>query len=256
MNDLVPRHQLGYILPVYVADTIYYQFHRVFPPDCLLVGYPIGLSSFTPEGVDASLERFWEAFDFLVDRGVERIVQGGIPVSALAGRARIRGLLDEAARRGSIPTTADFEEVIDALQQFGVKRIAVASKWDERLMQCVSAYLADAGIETIGGYAEAHSAQEVVAISSQEGIDLAVRLGQQALRAAPKAEALLLAGGAWLSQAAIPVLEAEFNIPVVTNPCATYWSALRQFGIHSPVQGWGRLIDSLYPAEAGTGGAA
>lgn len=252
--DLLPRHQLGYILPVEVGDAMYYQFHRVFPPDCLFVCYPIGLQSFTPAGVDAALEHFWQAFEFLVERRVERIVQGGIPVSALAGRTRILELLAEAGRRTSIPTTADFEEVVEAFQELGVKRVAVAAKWDDRLMQAVSAYLAEADIQTVGWSAEAHSAQQVVAIAPQEGIALALRLGRAALQEAPQAEGLLLAGGAWLSLQAIPILEAEFGKPVVTNPSATFWAALRQFGISSPTTGWGRLIDGLITGSSARGG--
>jgi maleate cis-trans isomerase len=245
MIDLRPSHQLGYILPVTVADTVYYQFHRVYPPDCILVGYPIGLQAFSPEGVDAALEHFWEAFEFLVGRRVERIVQGGIPVSATAGRARILGLLDEARRRSDIPTTADFEEVIEAFQALGVRRVAVAAKWHPQLMRDVASYLAEAGIETLGHTAEAHTAQQVVALSPVVGIDLAVELGRAALRQFPEAEGLLLAGGAWLSLQAVPILEAEFDRPVVTNPSATFWAGLRQFGLRSPVSGWGRLIDGL-----------
>ncbi|MCL5960931.1 MAG: hypothetical protein M1358_16790 [Chloroflexi bacterium] len=245
MIDLLPRHQLGYVLPVTVADEIFYQFYRVFPSDCILVTYPIGLQSFTPEGVNAALEHFWEAFDFLVDRGVERIVQGGIPVSALAGRRRIQAMLEEAARRSSVIATADFEEVIEAFQTLGVRRVTVASKWDERLMRAITAYLADVGIEVVGQYAEPHTAQEVVAIAARDGIDLAVRLGREALLRTPDAEGLLLAGGAWLSSQAVPILEAEFGKPVVTNPTATYWAGLRQLGICSPIKGWGRLIDGL-----------
>ena len=39
---------------------------------------------------------------------------------------------------------------------------------------------------------------------------------------------MLLAGGAWLVAQAVPVLEAEFGKPVITNPGATYWAALRR----------------------------
>lgn len=245
MIDLVPRHQLGYILPVYVADTIYYQFHRVFPEDCILVGYPIGLSEFSPSGVDAALEHFWEAYDFLVGRGAERIVQGGIPVSATIGRKRLLQFLDEANNRSNIPTTGDFEEVIEAFQSLGITRVAVAAKWHPQLMQGVADYLADAGIETVGMTAESRTAQQVVALSSADGIQMALELGRTALRDYPQAQGLLLAGGAWLSLQAVPQLEAEFGKPVVTNPSATFWAGLRQFGLRSRTPGWGQLIDSV-----------
>src|ERR1700704_6359903 len=92
----MPRHQFGYINPVQISDFIHYQFYRIFPADCLMVNYPLNLQKFSAGGVDQALEAFWSAFDFLVDRKVERISQGGIPVSAYAGRPRILAMLEEA----------------------------------------------------------------------------------------------------------------------------------------------------------------
>jgi maleate cis-trans isomerase len=246
MIDLVPRHQLGYVLPVLVADCVQYQFYRTFPPDCLLVCNPLDLKSFSPEGVDAALAPFDPAIDFLIDRKVDRITQGGIPISALAGRTRIRKMLDDAQERTSIPITADFEETIEALLSLGIKRVAVAAKWDDRLMGGVADYLRDAGIATVGTCAEVHTAAQVVAINPRDGVDMALALGRKALADNPSADGLLLAGGAWLSLQAVPWLEAEFGKPVVTNPTATYWAALRQFG-RTPIQrGLGQLLDSLH----------
>ena len=56
------------------------------------------------------------------------------------------------------------------------------------------------------------------------------------------------AGGNWLSNAAIPVLEREFGRPVITNPAASYWAFMRQLGKCSPRRGFGTLIDSLATA--------
>src|SRR5687768_10689085 len=131
MFDIRPKRQFGYLLPVTVGDTIYYQFYRVFPPDVFMATYPLALSAFSRPAVDAALEHFWDGVEFLASRGVERIVQGGIPVSALAGRERIRSLLAEAERRTGIPADADFEEAIAALQALGVRKVAVAAKWDD-----------------------------------------------------------------------------------------------------------------------------
>ena len=66
----------------------------------------------------------------------------------------------------------------------------------------------------------------------------------QAFQKMPQVDGLLLAGGAWLVAQAVPMLEAEFGRPVVTNPGSTYWAALRQGGL-KPHPGFGMLIDSL-----------
>jgi len=81
----------------------------------------------------------------------------------------------------------------------------------------------------------------------QDGVDMALRLGRRAFQENPGADGLLLAGGAWLSNAAIPVLEEEFGRPVITNPAASYWAFMRQLRKCSPRRGFGMLIDSLRP---------
>ena len=69
----------------------------------------------------------------------------------------------------------------------------------------------------------------------------ALQLGREAMRNAPKAELLLLAGGAWRSLAAVPIHEEDFGIPCITNPVAEIWR-LMEAGVAPPVQGWGRLL--------------
>jgi maleate cis-trans isomerase len=245
MDHLLPRHQLGYVLPVLIGDYLHYQFYRVCPSDCLLVCSPLDLKAFSAEGVDTALAAFDSAVDFLIKRRVHRITQGGIPVSAIAGRPRIHAMLETIRRRTDIPVTADFEETIEAFKHLGVARVAVAAKWDERLMQAVADYLGLAGIETVGLSGAPHTAAEVVAVTPREGVELALALGRRALAENPTAEGLLLAGGAWLSLPAIPLLEQEFGKPVVSNPTASYWAALRQFGRPTAMPGLGRLLDSL-----------
>jgi maleate cis-trans isomerase len=242
--DVLPRHQFGYIQPVQVADLIHYQFYRIFPPDCSLVSCPLNLQSFSVSGVDKALETFWTAFEFLVDRKVERISQGGIPLSAYAGRPRILAMLEEAAKRSTIPTTADFEESIEAIRHLGIKRPAVAAKWSPELMGRIVEYLSHAGVQPVDTYGREHTAQQVVALKPKESVDVALALGREAFAKMPDADGLLLAGGAWLVMQAVPMLEAEFGRPVVTNPGSTYWAALRQANL-KPQPGFGRLLDSL-----------
>ena len=57
----------------------------------------------------------------------------------------------------------------------------------------------------------------------------------------PGITGLLIAGGAWRSLAAVPVLEEDFGIPVVTNPISEIWRLIHD-GIAPPVKNWGRLL--------------
>lgn len=249
-----PDLQIGYILPTRVGDGIAWQFARACPPRMMLVAYPINLGAFSADGVEEALASLWPAHDFLVERRVARIVQGGLPVSAIMGREWVLRFLDEARQRSAIPTSADFEDVVEGFRSLDCRRIALAAKWEDGLMQRVADYLSHAGLEPLGWSSEAHSAAQVMQVGPAEGHDMAMALGRAAFRANPRADALLLGGGSWISALAVPLLEQEFGRPVVTNPCATWWAAMRQVG-QQPVQtGHGRLIDGLCDAPAGARG--
>lgn len=242
----IPRHQIGYVLPVLVSDYIHYQFYRVVPDECLFVCRPFAARDFSAAAADDAVAPFRECADFLSGRGVVRICQAGIPMSANWGRAKTRALMQETAERHpGVVVEADFEDAIAALGALGARRIAVGAKWDKRLIGRVADYLADAGLAPVSTCGDPHEADEVVRITPAAGVEMALSLGRRAFAAAPDADALLLAGGSWLSLAAIPLLEAEFGRPVITNPTATYWAVLRQLALTPVTRGFGRLIDAL-----------
>jgi maleate cis-trans isomerase len=214
------------------------------------VTYHLGLNRFTKDGVDEALKGFWDAVDFLAHRKVELMSLGGIPLCAYAGRSRILSLLKEARERTQLPVSADFEDSIDALNFLKIKKVAVAAKWDRPLMQAVTDYLAHASIEVLGFHGEAHTAQQVIALGAQESIDIAVEIAGRAFEQMPDADGLLLAGGAWLVLPAIAEIERRFGKPVVNNPAATYWKALKGCRVSSQLRGFGRLLDSACDENA------
>lgn len=249
-----PALKFGHMSPLAAGDNRPHEFARVFPPNCEIVCYPLNLKAFSGAAVDEALGAFWTALEALDAAGVARIALGGIPVAAMPGRRRIQALMDEACKRTTTPVTAVFEDVIDAFHAIGAKRIAVAAKWGPELMQAVGDYLADGGITMVGTGTKPMTADQVVQLGAGEGTDLAVELGRLAFRNAPDADALLLAGGAWRSLEAVPILEAEFDKPVINNSGAEFWACLRMFNMHSPNRGLGRLLDGLaepVPAHSG-----
>lgn len=221
---------------------MYYQFYRLFPAGSLLVQSALGLRSFTSEGVNEALGSSWKAFDFLRSYNVEQISWAGVPLSAFAGRARMLAILDEARGKADIPVTTDFEDLIAAMQHLGLKRPVIAAKWAPDVMDACARYLADAGIEVVGSHGEAHTPQQVHALNTDEGIAIGTDLGTRALRESPDADCLLLLGGAWLVMQSVVDLEAAFAKPVITNPTALFWAALRRGGIPGAVGGTGMLL--------------
>jgi maleate cis-trans isomerase len=241
----LPPHVVGLISPGPDAPYIYAQFYRVFGNGGLLIGKSLDLGGFSAENIDAALASFWESLNFLESFDVQSITLAGVPLSATWGRPRMLTLLEEARRRAAVPISTDFEDVVLAAQALGLKKVAIASKWSDEVMGRAATYLAHAGIDVLSACGNDQTLQELHSLKMRPAFDVAVGVGSRAFREAPEADGLLLLGGHWPVMQAVVELEATFHKPVIANPMATNWAALKQSGLQSAVPGMGRLMDTL-----------
>ena len=237
-----PRYIVGTVSPLGVARHPLPQPQSLLPDDIRRISASIEVVDYTTTGVHEAIDqRYWQCVDELVQQGANSITIAGFPISSQLGRARALALLEETARKHNVVADSHAEATVAAFKHFGAKRIAVASRWSEPLNKLVTEYLTQAGIEVLAITSAGQWAQQAFSMSIEEGVKLAFQLGREAMRQAPRADALFLAGGAWRSLAAVPILEEDFGIPVVTNPITQPWRLIAA-GIAPPVQGWGRLL--------------
>lgn len=237
-----PRYILGSVTPIGPAIHPLPQPQPLLPPDIRRISSSIDVPDYTRDGVhEAISQRYWNCVDELAKQGANSITLAGFPIASQLGRVRVLELLAETARRTGAVADAHAEATVAAFQHFGVKRIAVASRWSVELNKLVTDYLTQADVEVLTITGVGQWAKQAFSMSIEEGVKLAFQLGREAMRKAPKAEALFLAGGAWRSLAAVPILEEDFGIPVITNPITQPWRLIAA-GIAPPVEGWGRLL--------------
>lgn len=229
MNPIVPWYQLGYIIPHRYTDLDAYQFYRVAPEGMLLVTTGLDLGEYTLESVEAQMPAFYSALDLLAKKPVDRISLSGVPVAAALGRTRMLALLDEAQTRTQIDCDTDAEAHIATLKHLGITKIALASRWSDKVNAGLTAYLAEAGIEVLSCKSQARNLSQNKAANALADHQLALTLGREALREAPQAQALLMPGGLWFAIHAVPILEAEFGKPVLLNILSTTCSAIRAY---------------------------
>jgi arylmalonate decarboxylase len=214
----------------------------LLPPDIRRISASIEIADYTPEGVNEAIgKRYWGCVDQLMKQGAQGITLAGFPICSQLTRPRVLEIMAETARKTGVTADSHGEAVVAALSHFGAKRIAVASRWSEQLNRALVAYLTHAGVEVLAITTAGQWAKQAFSMSIEEGIKLAFQLGREAMRRAPAAQALFLAGGAWRSLAAVPILEEDFNVPVITNPIAEVWRLIAA-GVAPPVAGWGRLL--------------
>lgn len=242
-NDSVQiRYVAGIVSPIGEDRNPQPRPEPLLPPYIARVASSIEIADYTPEGVDAAIrERYWKCVGELAAKGAQSITLAGFPIASQLGRARVLALQEETAQRTGAVADSHAEATIAALEHLGASEIAIASRWSQPLNKAFVAYLNEAGIKVLAITTAGQWAKQAFSMSIEEGVKLAFQLGRQAMREAPKAQALLLAGGAWRSLAAVPILEEDYGIPVVTNPIAPVWRLIAA-GIAPPVEGWGRLL--------------
>ncbi len=243
MNGTVkPRYTLGSVTPIGEDRHPMSQPQPLLPADIRHVAASIEVTDYTTDGVhDAIGKRYWPCVDQLIQQGANSITLAGFPIASQLGRPRVLALIEETARKTGAVADAHAEATVAALQHFGARRIAVASRWSDPLNKLVVEYLKQAGIEVLTITTAGQWAAQAFSMSIEQGVKLAFQLGREAMRQAPKADVLFLAGGAWRSLAAVPILEEDYGIPVITNPITQPWRLIAA-GIAPPVQGWGRLL--------------
>lgn len=237
-----PRYTVGTVSPVGPSRHPIPKPEPLLPADIAQISASIEVTDYTPDGVQEAIsQRYWQCVDELVRKGANSITLAGLPIASQLGRARVLSLLEETRRKTGVCADAHAEATIAALKHFGAKRIAVASRWSDALNVKLIEYLTQADLEILTITSVGQWAKQAFSMSIEEGVKLAFQLGREAMRKAPNADALLVAGGAWRSMPAVPYFEEEYGIPVVTNPITQAWRLIAA-GVAPPVHGWGRLL--------------
>lgn len=222
-----------------------YEFYQVAPANVILM--TIGLGDFdytTRDGVEQSVARVGNRADRLASEGADRIVIGGVPISAFLGRQRLRQLLEETHHRTETPTDAPLEAVLAAMRHLRLTTLAIASRWAADVNEAVVSYLLAGGVEIVGTTERGQKLSDAMRMTIEGGARMALEVGMEAGRKFPAADAIYVPGGAALSLHVITPLERAFEKPVMTSLSAELWHGLVQSRVRPPIQGWGALLAS------------
>lgn len=226
------------------------------PPDASFV-YPgitflargLGLTDLSHAGYSGVVDSVADAAVDLVEQGAGSVALMGTSLSFFRGIAFNAELEREITARTGRPSVTMSTGIIAACSTLGMKRLAVATAYEDAVNQSLREYLADAGLEVVslehlglGTVDEVHRVTE----------DAVTDIGRRAYTAAGKVDGILISCGGLATRAAVRVLEAETGLPVVTSPLAGLWAAVVNAGYDPYAIGHGRLFE-LAIADASLG---
>jgi maleate cis-trans isomerase len=243
-EDVLPKKKIGILSPLPVIDNSAYEFYRIVGDRVMLALIPVGLSEFSAKDVERVFAPIDSLLDKLMDRGVDVVMQSGVPLPILIGVEAHDRLVAHMAQYSGRPATSSILGIVAAAKSLGIRNIALANKWSDPMNRTLGEFFARGGIRVAGVAAEVLSPADFQKKSSGENIELAYELGRAALTRFPDADGLYIGGGAWLSQPVCEALEREFGKPTISNQSAMIWDTLHRVGCWQPIPGHGRLLSS------------
>ncbi|MFJ4922116.1 decarboxylase [Streptomyces sp. NPDC088725] len=143
--------------------------------------------------------------------------------SFVGGPAGERAMCEAMTRAGAVPSLTTSGALVEALEALGIGRLALVTPYTESVTQSLEEYLGESGV-SVTGRAFLGLTRDIWKVPYRSVMDMA----RQAVAGA--ADALFISCTNLATYDAIPQLEAELQMPVLSANQVTMWSALRKLG--------------------------
>ncbi|MFD7899219.1 decarboxylase [Streptomyces sp. NPDC059743] len=163
--------------------------------------------------------------------------------SFVGGPAGERAMCEAMTRAGEVPSLTTTGALVEALEELGASRIALVTPYTESVTQALEDYLAEVGA-TVTGRAFLGLTRHIWKVPYRSVVDMA----REAV--VGSADALFISCTNLPTYDAIPQLEAELRMPVLSANQVTMWAALRRLGAHAVGPYQGLLLDRREAGEA------
>ena len=243
------RTRIGAMVPS-TNTTFEADLQLVAPENVTIHGHRMWMTNDTnsSDGMDRMNQDIESAAQHLATANVDAIAYGCTTGSFYKGPGWDREMIDLIEKAAGVPAVATSPSVVEALRFFGAKRISVASPYPNWNNEKLRAYLEAEGFEVLNVEGEPWAAKAGAQGINDQDPEVVVEFSSGVCR--PEADALLCSCTAWRSLEAVDELEKRTGKPVVSSNQATIWATFRKLGMAPPMQGFGKLLESLSAVNA------
>jgi maleate cis-trans isomerase len=223
-------------------------WQEMLPDDVRLAVLSLGVRRLTDADLERAHSQILEKVEALDAEGVDIINVGGSPVVTLHGRAGHERLLAEIAARTNRPFVTALQAEIEGIRAVGGSRVLIASPYPVKQTERRVGILEEEGLTVA-----AHDSLDIERNMEITQLD-PDRVARQAIELVdrhPDGDVVYLPCGSLPVTSVIDRIEAETRRPVVTCVAAQVYACLDRAGYDRPIQGYGRLLDSLGAVAAG-----
>jgi len=159
--------------------------------------------------------------------------------SFIGGVGSDRGIIEAIEKGARAPATTITTAQVEALNEMGIKRVAIVGPYPQAVTQRLADFLTSSGfVVTAVASADMDTEWEIGNAQPQVWADLARQVNS------PEAECIIIAGSGTRTAPILDALERELDKPVLSGPAVVTWHALRMAGVQSRLSGRGRLLAS------------
>jgi maleate cis-trans isomerase len=241
-DGFVPKLKVGCLMPGAVIDNHAFEFYRLAPAGVMLVMVGVGLREFSRDDVERVFEPLDRYLDQLMERGVNLVVQNGVPLPILIGIEAHDRMVAHMGNYTRLPATSTVLSVVQAAADLGVRKVAVVNKWTEEMNRSLAAFFARGGVTVIGGATKSLQPADFHRFDADDHMELAYALGRRAFLDHHDCDAVYIGGGSWIAEPVAARLEAEFGKPVLCNQSAVIRNTLKMLGAWTPIAGHSRVL--------------
>jgi maleate cis-trans isomerase len=242
LEGFVPRLKIGCLMPGSVIDNHAFEFYRLVPSDVMLVMVGVGLREFSRRDVERVFTPLEGYLDQLVERGIDLVMQNGVPLPILIGIEAHDRMIAHMARYTRLPATSTVLAVVEAAADLGIRNVVPVNKWSEEMNRSLAAFFARSGVSVVGTSTKPAAPADFHRFEAHDHMRLAYELGRRAFLDHPDCDGIYIGGGSWLAEPVAVRLEAEFSKPVLCNQAAVIRHTLKMLGAWTPRAGHSRVL--------------
>jgi len=232
------RARIGLLTPPNYC--IISEWGDVIPEGVVLVPALMGLGDATPEGLKEMRQWAVSESKKLADWEVDIILFGCTSGSFVGGAGYDEDIIAEVEEAVGIPTTTTTTCVLTALDDLGMKKIALLGPYLEEVFDLEVEFFKAHGVEIrfvkALGYREVHDF-----VHLYEQPYLFYHAAKEAHQSAEDVDAIFITCMASPALALINTLERETGKPVFSSCSASLYGVMKKLGIREPIEKYGTL---------------
>ena len=234
------RKRIGVLSPT-VMETACHDFFKMAPDGVSICAITSNVEHWNKENFkQAVIDPLVTLAQYLASRNVDYIMHCGMPVVTTRGKGFEEEIVKIITDATGLPASTSIRSAIRALAHLRIKDVIVLSPYPRDLHQSALTFLQASGFQIAAEHTEDIIFKRLQEVAPSQIAAVAKRVLGRA-----KADGIYIPCNQWAAADAVPIIEAECGLPVVSGAHADHWEAFRVLGIHDPLSGNGRLMESL-----------